>query len=1851
MLFISHSTLDKPVAEALRAKLIARGYTASQIFLDSDEESGIPAGSEWEKWIYSHLRRCVALIAICSENFDQSGWCFAEVTWTKERNKPIFPVFIQDYSTRVPLGDRQAVFAHKEGDAAYERLFKALDAAKLGPTDFFVWDGDCPYPGLPAFDESLAGVYFGREGEIDSLKEQLAGMRGRGEPRFLMLTGGSGSGKSSLLKAGLLPRLCHPAARQDWIVLPVLRFGQGANDQLSIFDQLAVKLATAFPKDSPRHGDWRGIRAQLGPDLDSAPLIATLLDLAIALGSPDATVLIPIDQFEELLAPSAGEAAGDFIRFLTGLCACRNGRLLGIGTMRSDYLDVYGNHAHTLKGNFLLPFILGPFPKERIGDVILKPAECAGVEITDELLAKLKGDAPGEECLPLLAFTLEKLYRGYAGDKKLELHEYLELGGMEGSIQKCIGRVQEEIPFTPERRTALRRCFVKHLVQINDKGDPVRETARWDDLDEAAKPILEAFIRERLLIGSRQEDQHDPKKKWASVEVAHEALFRAWEDLKGWIAKSVDIIRWRQAIRRDRRENGGNWKGLTAAQLSAARNWPEKRRDELEDDELKWIEDARHQQRLKRWAAVAAFALVVIAAGIAWWKTGEAESAKGNAVQFLEQAKRDKEAADVLRKQAERTARRNLAQRLGHEARDLADRDPLQASLLAAEALEATREDELIVPEAMAATLRVFSRERGLGHYSHNVEETKAVVFDPGEDRIAIANDEGVEVHNLNKSGLLSLEQVFVNERNAVLPSDRAVVAFDGTGRNLITQENSIDPSYTVWRMEEGKKAFSGMTPLFEGKGYYQLVASPNGKLLAAASGSGIQVYDLSDISAGKVANELSFQTDDPNQIVEGSVSVLKFDRGSDLLLAGTTRGWVLIWDLKSGKGKPACFCVDEPDVGSVDWYPTSLTTIEIADDHRSLITAGRIEEVNEDDLRERYGIPPKLWKLTDFRPQGPPVALGGSFLAADFIRSFDPASGTGFLTVDGEGEVCLWGRDRETSGLPKALAKEILVTGEKGSLKLRAVISPDSDAIAIMRSDGRLKIVKPGYNASTTVTLDLQGDSFPEGLLAFSPKEKWLLSTHGGSFRAWHYDQGEANLLDPTRIGHTRMDYMACVVSQNSSVAALTYSEGTELWDLSGNGPPRYLSSTYSSLGGWNPDDPSPIDLSPDGRWFGSDTGPTDFTVTPTVRDSQGAPQNIEVRGMHQYSPDSHWLVAEVGEGPRLYDLLDTTGKPRELSPFSAAQFSPDSCHLLLQRGNWEKEETPVLLDLRSPDAPPETLITPEALDPSRAVFSNDGHWLFIRTRGKDNQERSAGDCGGYLWYLEPSGVPLRKFRIGSFNGLRVGAVRFSPDGSWMACTAGPPKDEERGGSADLDLTAAETKIVKLIRLKPAPEHELTVIELAGHESMPDVMEFSPDGECLLTATSSHLKVADRFSPMRLWDLTSDSLGTLPPALSPGGENCEKAEFSPNSEFLLTMWDDDSASGSGFSPVSLWERDRAGRRFLFHAGFPSPKGAVEEVAFSGDSRWLAVCDMAGPSLYLLFLPGSHERFDLIQLQTGKGEARQLEFPRDSSALFVLSAETNYEGKSRPQIHSFRLRPERGEVAGVKLKPSRGLKDKAPTPSEQVTGLRIYESDDEDLPRFRLHEDSGRIIVFGKDLHVLAMADRTEILSRLGAVAGRNLSLEEWKQNSLAGPYRKTFENLPVPSGTLSALGWQVTASENPEGPSRANLVEWTLEAGAPHLIYSLAGNLVDQVQGDFALRAINPLLHDFPDNIDYRFIRGVARAQTGSFAMAREDIEFSLNHDSSLSDDDALYVARAKQWLSELRSNRNPFANGIPKD
>jgi hypothetical protein len=236
-LFISHSSSDRDAAERLEKRLHAEGFAA--LFLDFDPEQGIPAGRNWERELYTQLRKTDAVIFLASAASVASQWCVVEVSLARSLGKPIFPLRLEGDAWLALLDDVQWLDL-AEDEQAFTQLLAGLRREGLDPADSYAWDPiRRPYPGLEPFSAQDAAVFFGRDHEIDRLLELVQPTLQRGVAgRLVAIVGPSGSGKSSLVRAGLLPGL--EKLKERWVVVPPVLPGQKPTRNL------ARSLAEAF---------------------------------------------------------------------------------------------------------------------------------------------------------------------------------------------------------------------------------------------------------------------------------------------------------------------------------------------------------------------------------------------------------------------------------------------------------------------------------------------------------------------------------------------------------------------------------------------------------------------------------------------------------------------------------------------------------------------------------------------------------------------------------------------------------------------------------------------------------------------------------------------------------------------------------------------------------------------------------------------------------------------------------------------------------------------------------------------------------------------------------------------------------------------------------------------------------------------------------------------------------------------------------------------------------------------------------------------------------------------------------------------------------------------------------------------------------------------------------------------------------------------------------------------------------------------------------------------------------------------------------------------------------------------
>lgn len=366
-----------------------------------------------------------------------------------------------------------------------------------------------PYLGLRAFDESDADDFFGRTELVEDILRRLEG--DGPQHRQVLVVGGSGTGKSSVVRAGLLPRIRRGdvPGSASWFVTTML---PGATP----FKELAAALRRVAVTDIP------DVAGELATARGSDAVVRRLLPAG-------GQLLLVVDQFEELFT-SAPER--DQRRFLDGLIhavTVPDSRVRVVGTLRADFYDrPLAFHAFGAAVNDATVTIPAMSAAE-LEAAIVEPAHRSGRQVEGALVAELVGAAVDEPAgLPSLQFTLFELAERTRGD--LTLAAYREIGGLYGAIATRAEDLYRSLD--DDDRGAVRRLF-DQLVVVHADGEPTRRRATRTDLtvtDPGLDPVIDRWAEARLLSLDRHRQSRLP-----TVEPAHEALLREWPRLRRWI--------------------------------------------------------------------------------------------------------------------------------------------------------------------------------------------------------------------------------------------------------------------------------------------------------------------------------------------------------------------------------------------------------------------------------------------------------------------------------------------------------------------------------------------------------------------------------------------------------------------------------------------------------------------------------------------------------------------------------------------------------------------------------------------------------------------------------------------------------------------------------------------------------------------------------------------------------------------------------------------------------------------------------------------------------------------------------------------------------------------------------------------------------------------------------------------------------------------------------------------------------------------------------------------------------------------------------------------------------------------
>jgi hypothetical protein len=582
-IFLSHSSVDNFEAVAMRDWLASEGW--DDVFLDLDSERGIAAGKRWERELHKAATRCEAVIFLLSENWLASGWCLKEYGLARGLNKKLFAALIEADKKIGDLppqltgtwqlidlagGQDMQLFraalpgSHEEKHVAYardglRRLKRGLEKAGLDPK-FFAWPPDndprrSPFRGLKPFEAEDAGIFFGRDGPIVETTDRLRGMHAGAAPRLFVILGASGAGKSSFLRAGVLPRL----SRDDghFLPLPPIRPERAA---LTGETGLLGALETAFPamaraelRATIRKGA-AGVRTLLAGYVAEA--VARLPAQNEAAAKPP-SIVIAIDQAEELFRGEGVSEANQLLEFVRELTLADDPPVIVIFAIRSDAYDML-QQSRILAGLRHETLPLSPMPRGAYLEVIAGPARRASkagrkLVVEPQLVQRLLEDIEqggSRDALPLLAFTLEQLYLEYGRAGSLMLADYAQFGGLKGAIDAAVERAfaradaDTRIPRNrSEREKLLQSAFIPWLAGIDPvTNSPRRQIALLNDIPRDAVALINLLVEERLLSVDTRPVEGEDGKRIATVEPAHEALLRQWGLLQGWLTKYSGLL-------------------------------------------------------------------------------------------------------------------------------------------------------------------------------------------------------------------------------------------------------------------------------------------------------------------------------------------------------------------------------------------------------------------------------------------------------------------------------------------------------------------------------------------------------------------------------------------------------------------------------------------------------------------------------------------------------------------------------------------------------------------------------------------------------------------------------------------------------------------------------------------------------------------------------------------------------------------------------------------------------------------------------------------------------------------------------------------------------------------------------------------------------------------------------------------------------------------------------------------------------------------------------------------------------------------------------------------------------------
>jgi WD40 repeat protein len=1094
---------------------------------------------------------------------------------------------------KTPSGEFKAAFqsfaSTDDFEAQAEVLLRNWLEEKVLHGRSLTWPAEIkgsPFRGLAAFGAKHAPVFFGRSRDITKVIDRLKDAAEKGCP-FLLVDGASGAGKSSLVRAGLVPRLTAAGVVPSvdiWRVA-VMRPAEIVGDPFAALARALLVAESDLPEaeqgrppalpelsasDFPRADDLAALLAHADASAPK-PILSTFSAIEQTAREKEGygravkvALLLVVDQLDELFGADIGNDIRARFAQLLGLLA-RSGRVWVIATLRADLFDHFLSQKDLkqLKDDGS-SYDLAPPDAAALAEIVRAPAAAAGLvyesdtKTGERLDERLLADAERADLLPLLQFTLNQLFearerRDHGG--QLTFAAYRALGGLEGAVEK-----EAEAAFA--RLGATEQARLPRLLRelVAPAGDATMTAARaaFDirpvpladaAYDDASARLVQALIDARILLSSGEGGQ-------ATVRLAHARVLDSWQRASKIVADNADFYRIRAEVEEQRRrwDAAGRRRDLLIGRgrpLAEAESIVRNFSGELPTATREFVRRSGRRARLMQTLTAAAAVIFAAVAGVAVYEWRHTVSLQREAVEkrdqllvsqsrfLVDRANQGNQAGDagtamLLALQALPDTRSGVGRPMVHEAeaalfaayQDLKERIVLKGHDGVLWSARLAPDGKRIVTASEDKTARVWNAENGdqLAILRGHTEGVRVASFSPdGRQVITGSTDKTARLWNAE-----------TGQQSAVLEHDGVVrsAAFSSDGRRVVTA--SDDKTARIWDVQTGKQiaALTGHTARVRDAAF-----SPNGRYVLTSSDD-------------KTARLWDSKTGEPVHILEGhtqSVRGVAFSPDGERAVTTSLDHSARVWSVETGKQSVILGHGDV--VTSAAFSPDGQRIVTASDDNtvpiwdaqmgeRIVTLSGRTAVYSPDgrSIVTSDGDTARIWNADNGKLAM--VLRGHRSRVTGAVFSPD---GRSVLTASDDKTARLWSAGTETNTQMAVLAAH---TGSAG----RAVFSPDGRRALTASDDNSVRLwdAEAGRQIATFTRAG-------SGMAAFSPDGRLVAIPDNNTVVVRDANTGERE--DRIFQGHSAAVQSVAFSADGRRIVTASDDRTARVWDLQTGG------------------------------------------------------------------------------------------------------------------------------------------------------------------------------------------------------------------------------------------------------------------------------------------------------------------------------------------------------------------------------------------------------------------------------------------------------------------------------------------------------------------------------------------------------------------------------------------------------------------------------------------------------------------------------------------------------------------------